>query len=204
DSVINQILEMARWAPSGANSQPWEFIVVKDKAVKDKVVAIAQEAVHFVQKLEVTRDKEAQHPNAHRRLADYGFKDAPVLIVIIGDRRARQAQVLAAQLGPQSYLAGLAYAELYMHLAVTTLGLGSQWLTSPSDPSYQALIKDVLKIPRYFNLFDIFVLGYPAESPGPRTVRKLEEMVHTDHYDITRGRKDAEVKQFARKIQLEQ
>ena len=31
DSNLNKILEAARWAPSCSNSQPWDFIVVKDK-----------------------------------------------------------------------------------------------------------------------------------------------------------------------------
>ena len=27
DAQLNTILEAARWAPSGANTQPWEFVV---------------------------------------------------------------------------------------------------------------------------------------------------------------------------------
>ena len=37
DECIEKILEAARWAQSGANAQPWEFIVVKDKDTKDKI-----------------------------------------------------------------------------------------------------------------------------------------------------------------------
>ena len=32
DGAIEKILEAARWAMSGANSQPWEFVVVRDPA----------------------------------------------------------------------------------------------------------------------------------------------------------------------------
>jgi len=31
DELIKKILDAARWAPSAKNSQPWEFIIVKDK-----------------------------------------------------------------------------------------------------------------------------------------------------------------------------
>lgn len=31
------ILEAARWAPSGHNTQPWEFIVVEDEGLKEKI-----------------------------------------------------------------------------------------------------------------------------------------------------------------------
>ena len=37
DDTINKILEVARWAMSGANSQPWEFVVVTDPAIKKKL-----------------------------------------------------------------------------------------------------------------------------------------------------------------------
>src|SRR5205809_7759661 len=33
DEYINKILAAARWAMSGANSQPWEYIVAKDRQV---------------------------------------------------------------------------------------------------------------------------------------------------------------------------
>ena len=38
DEFIEKMIEAARWAQSGANGQPWEFIVVKDKAIKDQIV----------------------------------------------------------------------------------------------------------------------------------------------------------------------
>lgn len=31
DDVLHMILEAARWAPSPFNTQPWEFIIIKDK-----------------------------------------------------------------------------------------------------------------------------------------------------------------------------
>jgi nitroreductase len=31
DAQLNTILEAARWAPSGANTQPWEFVVTRDR-----------------------------------------------------------------------------------------------------------------------------------------------------------------------------
>ena len=38
DELVHQIIEVARWAPSGANSQPWDFIVVKEKELRQKIV----------------------------------------------------------------------------------------------------------------------------------------------------------------------
>lgn len=35
--LLEQILEAARWAPSGSNAQRWEFILISDKRVIDSV-----------------------------------------------------------------------------------------------------------------------------------------------------------------------
>jgi nitroreductase len=35
DETINRIIEMGTWAPSGLNNQPWQFVVVRDKALKE-------------------------------------------------------------------------------------------------------------------------------------------------------------------------
>src|ERR1700730_14362424 len=37
DEHITQILEVGRWAMSGANGQPWDFVVVKDADTKKKL-----------------------------------------------------------------------------------------------------------------------------------------------------------------------
>ena len=35
--LIEQLLEAARWAPSSANTQPWEFIVITDPEIKKRI-----------------------------------------------------------------------------------------------------------------------------------------------------------------------
>ena len=37
DNTIEKIIEMGTWAPSGLNNQPWKFMILKDKELKDKV-----------------------------------------------------------------------------------------------------------------------------------------------------------------------
>jgi len=43
DEYIDKIIEAARWAPSGFNLQPWEFVVVKDKKLKDSIVEFSRQ-----------------------------------------------------------------------------------------------------------------------------------------------------------------
>ena len=43
DEYVDKIIEAARWAPSGFNSQPWEFVVVKKQELKDRIVQLIDE-----------------------------------------------------------------------------------------------------------------------------------------------------------------
>lgn len=44
DKEIESILEAARWAPSGLNNQPWRFVVVKNKIIKNKLALLTKYA----------------------------------------------------------------------------------------------------------------------------------------------------------------
>ncbi|MCF7891075.1 nitroreductase family protein [Candidatus Bipolaricaulota bacterium] len=49
---IDTILEAGRWAPSFANLQPWNFVVVKDKETKKKLYKIARRITLFREGIE--------------------------------------------------------------------------------------------------------------------------------------------------------
>jgi len=59
---VEQIIEAARFAPSGANSQPWEFVVVKDKEIKEKVVGLITDQAVYSRKAELARDEDLRFP----------------------------------------------------------------------------------------------------------------------------------------------
>ena len=52
DEAIRTILDCARWAPSGGNGQPWEFIVIRDKATRHKI------ADFYMKQLEQNREMD--------------------------------------------------------------------------------------------------------------------------------------------------
>ena len=42
DNQIYEILEAGRWSPSGKNNQPWRFVVIKNKTIKEKLAALTK------------------------------------------------------------------------------------------------------------------------------------------------------------------
>ncbi len=198
DEYVERIIEAARWAPSGANSQPWEFIVVKDKQIKDRIVDIVNEHSEYSRKVELTREEDLRFPGVSGPVREPGYKNAPVFIILCGDPRTKEAYPLLtlSTRGDSHFTSGLASAFLYMTLAATTLGLGSQWVSATGNPFVKCLLRGLLEIPEKLEIYDMLVLGYPASQPKPRLVRERVKMVHHGRYDKARYRSDEEIRNF--------
>ncbi len=197
DEYVDKIIEAARWAPSGANSQPWEFIVIKEQNLKNRIVELLKEDGNLSHKMEITREPEMRHPAFSKPLQELpGFAEAPVFIVLCGDTRTKVAYPLATLMRQSGsvFYSSLASAFLYMHLAATTLGLGSQWVSTIAYPYVQCLTKALLEIPKEFEIYDLMAVGYPASGPKPRLVRAKEGIVHFNYYDKDKFKSEAEIK----------
>lgn len=198
DEDIEKIIEAARWAPSGANSQPWEFIVIKEKEIKDKMVDIVKEHSEYGRKVELTREEDMRFPSASGPVRDPGYKNAPVFILLCGDPRTKEAYPLLTMLtrGDSHFASGLSSAFLYMVLAATTLGLGSQWVSATGHPFVKCLLVELLGIPPKMEIYDMMALGYPVSQPKKRFVRERVEMVHYGRYDKAKYKSDEEIRNF--------
>ena len=65
DNELKMILEAGRWAPSGSNKQPWQFIIIKNKEILKK---ISETAIYgkFIKKVPVAVaivGKISENPN---------------------------------------------------------------------------------------------------------------------------------------------
>jgi nitroreductase len=177
---------------SGANAQPWEFVVVRDPLVRARVVDSWLSPNHESYIIEQTRVPEIRHHHLRAPLTEPSFKDAPVFIVMVGDRRTYQATVLGANFlvtegaSDAIYLKNMANATQNLHLAAAAAGLGSEWI-SVNRPWGQAL-KKILDIPEILEVQTLAVIGYPAYKPGPSYRRPLADIVHYDKYDRSKYR----------------
>ena len=199
DEYVDKIIEAARWAPSTSNSQPWEFIVIKKPELKNKIVQLYMERSAINYQMELTREPERRYPTMATWIeGPFGFAKAPVFILVCGDQRTKEIYPLslALEFSPKEIYSSLASAFLYMHLAATTLGLGSQWASTVDFPSVQCRIEQLLGIPKEFEIYEMMAVGYPDVEPKPRLVRAKEEMVHYDHYEKSKFRTDEKINDF--------
>jgi nitroreductase len=96
--------------------------------------------------------------------------EAPILIVGCVDTKVR---------GEPLCLVDLSIALEHIVLAAANFGLGTCWIGRlRADDS----IKEVLGIPEHVKLVAVTPLGYPDETPGPKTRKTLSEIVHYDRF----------------------
>jgi len=202
DDYVERIIEAARFAPSGANSQPWEFVVIKDREMKDRITALVAEQSEPARKVEVARDQDLRFPGAQGPAREPGYKSAPVFILLCGDPRTKEAYPLFTTMtrGDSHFASGLASAFLYMTLAATSLGLGSQWVSATGGPLVKPLLRKLLDIPYGLEIYDMLVVGWPASQPNERFVRSLAEMVHYERFDKEKYRSDAQIREFIARL----
>jgi 5,6-dimethylbenzimidazole synthase len=198
DDVIDDLIEAGRWAPSGANSQPWEFLVIRRQETKERLASIVREYQELMHKAELTRPPELRWPSAARPVSDPAWKTAPVLVLVCGDPRVSKSFPLLTYLerGPSHFVSGLASAFLQMALAATSLGLGCHWVSAVGAGYCSAMVKELLEIPEDYTIYDMLTVGYPAMQPAPRLVREREAITHREHYDWAKYRTDQQIREF--------
>lgn len=155
DEKIIQILDSARLAPSGSNTQPWHFIVVKSESVRKRLAEVSHNQKWML--------------------------SAPVFIVCVADIRSRMGEdidIVVNEDSPQMELKQIirdtSISIEHMLLEATSLGLGTCWV----GWFIQKEIRPILNIPSDKYVVGVITVGYTNETPKARPRKKLEEIIH--------------------------
>lgn len=198
DQTVRQILDCARWAPSGGNGQPWEFIVVRDQATRYKI------ADYYMKQMEPKREMDLAVRGTAKMTGD-GFRHAPVHIVVLGDPRVKHSYPIRTQLEKAEFhfITGLANATLLIHLAATSAGLASQYVSDANSPYMETMLKVLLKIPEPLRIYHLVPIGYAKSQIAAPPRRPLDELIHHESYDGSRYRDDQSFTRFVQTLTLQ-
>jgi 5,6-dimethylbenzimidazole synthase len=198
EEAIRSILDCARWAPSGGNGQPWEFIIVRDRETRHKIADI------YMKQLEPKREMDLAVRGTAKMTGD-GFRHAPVHIVILGDPRVKESYPIRTKLekSESHFITGLANATLLIHLAAASLGLASQYVSDANSPFMETMVKAMLKIPEPLRIYHLVPIGYAKGNFTTPPRRELEEMIHYEKYDMNKFRADAAMEKFVKTLTLQ-
>ncbi len=178
--VICKIMDLARWAPSAHNSQPWRCIVIDDYLVKKKLaVAMGKAWFSDLARDGVPKDKaeEIIKLESCNRITQ-----SPVVIIIClimedmhryPDRRRQKAEYI---MGVQSVAAFIQTLLLSAHY----YGLDTCWVCAPLF--CKGFVRKVLRIPKEMEPQAMITLGYAAEEVKPPSRKELDEICRFNYW----------------------
>ena len=203
---IYKCIEAGRWAMSGGNAQPWDFVIVTDPEMRKKLILAKDEVHSELYAIEQTRKEEYQMPALKNEKSYLPFKDAPAFIVVLADRRAYQATLLAAQFvmienQPGTiFHKGIGNATQNIITAAHSLGIDAAWLSV--DKLWEQSIKGLLNIPQIYEIPTVIALGHANYEVGPGVRRELSSMVHEEMYDMSKFRTGQDILDFIRSLRV--
>jgi nitroreductase len=190
---FEMIFEAARHAPSGANAQPWHYVVVTDSSVKQLIGQC------FVDEQQRRAKLRMGFPTPNYN----GVKTAPGLIVVAADFRfirafpvlndGSETDRLYKQNAERILLQSVAASTMSAHLAAAALGYAVWWITAIGQEDIQKQVKPLLGIPDALAVIDVMCFGPPLKPSYKRWKKTLPQIMSWDRLDAETVPTDAQV-----------
>jgi len=195
---FEMILEAARHAPSGANAQPWHYVVVTDPEVKQTIGQC------FVDEQQHRARLRMGFPTPNYN----GVKTAPGLIVIVADFRfikafpvlndGSQLDRLYKQNAERILLQSVAASTMSAHLAAAALGYAVWWITAIGQEDIQSRVKPLLRVPDELAVIDVMCFGPPLKPSYKRWKKRLDQIMSWDHFNTDNSMTDAQIDEWVK------
>ena len=201
EELLVQAVELATWAPNGANQQNWYFYIILSKDVIKSIDEAMQEGRNYMSSWPEMKElggfppprpstPGASPPPMQRR---YPFSAAPAVIAV-GTRKMENpldkimasrekvdesaAQMRQWSITIDSRIQSVSAAITYLLLVLHQMGLGAVWMTGPL-PQCKGDVEKILNVPPDMDIITLIPIGYPADSPTGqrRPVSEVSEVI---------------------------
>jgi len=194
DAEVEACIRAAVQAPSGGNIQPWQFVVVRDPAVKAKVgetyrVSYDRYEKALVASLPPFRSEEDEASfnrglSASRHLAEH-LAEAPVLVLV-----AMPAIDLTLHDDDGPLDIGTLHASVFpavqnLMVAARAMGIGTALTTV--FRIRQDEVREACGIPDRYEIVALVPMGRPVGRFGQARRRPAETITHWDRWGEKRG-----------------
>jgi len=170
NQTLSKILNAAHHAPSVGFSQPWNFILIKDKKTKKKIKdSFNEERIRSSQVVE--EPKKSQYLSFKLE----GILDSPINICVTYDPSKFGPFVIGRSSIPETGIYSVCCAVQNLWLAARTEGIGLGWVSILSNK----ILKDTLELPDHVVPVAYLCLGYVekfSEKPDLETLGWLPRL----------------------------
>jgi nitroreductase len=169
EEQLAAIIEAGQWAPNPLNLQPWEFIVIRDGALKAEIRKASEDAKQLVM--------DNDGPKWAAKYSAGFLEEASVLVVVVYNPSKGGLGNFFGQ--TEGALQATSACVQNMLLAAADQGLGTLWFTW-FEPEK---LHSILNIPENLKIAGVIPIGVPkgATEAPPRKPPKI----HTESYHKT-------------------
>lgn len=180
--TFEKIMEAGRWAPSGANAQPWDFICVDDPDVREQVRQV------FLRQGARLDEHTQRFPDVKKRF----MENTVAIILVVGDERFKscfpqgatdEAHQEYAENNENIFYCSLGAAIQNIQLATVACGLTSAWLSGGGEKQTSDELREVLGFPTSARPFGTIPIGYPEKTIPAKWRRPLGQTVHWNRFE---------------------
>lgn len=185
DAELHKILEAGRWAPSGANTQPWEIVVTRDRKKMKRIRAIYDNE---------WRERKREDPVHYKGLKKDYVGDVSVILLICGDPRTKGVYLTTRQPADREKLfqASIANAVQQMMLAAASMKLGTVWVSVREEVEPE--LRRLFHVPEELRLLWVVPIGRARSWPPAKPRRKVAAFTHFETYDRSKLRRAADIR----------
>ena len=183
DAVVRRSIELSLEAPTGSNGQNWEFVVVRDPAVKAALARQYRRAWRLyggIGRRLRTDEQTARILRSVKWQVDH-FEQVPVLVVCCLRGGPRVVPfVPLPPVGASSHYGSIYPSVQNLLLAARSLGLGASLVTLPLWSTTVA--RRILGLPFNVEPCCVVTLGWPIGHYGRKARRPVGAVMHLDRY----------------------
>ncbi len=190
EELLHKVLDAGTKAPSGVNTQPWEFLVVRDaetkKWIQERYLHCTQERFGaLVDSLDGLDTPHARMLRTVMHLAEH-LHEVPVLLFVCGHRDWPAAVPVEKRVGK----APAPYGSIYpcaqnILLACRAVGLGASLTTM--HHMFEEELAQHLEVPEDVAVVALLPIGFPQGRFGPVTRKPVQELTHRDRWAAAHG-----------------
>ena len=173
--LVEECIEIARWAPSAHNGQFWRYIILENRQLREKLINEMNQKL----KNDLTNDgKTEEFIKSKIDKTRNNFTMSPILILLcldteeLEDYTDNERQQNEFTLGIQS----ISNSATYLLLAFEIKKLAACWYCAPIFA--KNIIKSTLKLPGSYVPMAFFTVGYPLKTVEPPSHKKLQDIIY--------------------------
>ncbi len=173
--LIEECIEIARWAPSAHNGQFWRYIILEKGQLREKLINKMNQKLRKDLKNDGKTEEFIKNKIKKTRT---DFIMAPVLILLcldttelenyLDDERQQNEFVLGIQ--------SISNSAIYLLLAFEIKKLAACWYCAPIFA--KEIIKKILKLPESYVPMAFFTVGYPLKTVHTPSRKKLQDVIY--------------------------